>query len=224
MGPEAARVVREVGADALNGLGYFRVGESEIAGAHVRVVRLSYVGEAGWEITCLAENAGRIYDALRGAGARPAGLHAQTAMRIEKGYRAMGHELDGDVTPLEAGLEFAVAWDSPFIGREALLRRRDQGVRSRVATIMFDDSQAVPLGNEPVYAGGRIVGKTTSAGFGYRLGTPVALATLGTGIGEGDAVEVDIARHMSPGRVTLRPAYDPDGARMRPTRTGQKET
>lgn len=145
--------------------------------------------KTGWEITCLAENAGRIHDALHEAGARPAGLYAQTAMRVEKGYRAMGHE--------------------------ALLRRRDQGIRSRVATILFDDVQAVPLGSEPVYAGGKIVGKTTSAAFGYRVGRPVALAALDAGIGEGDAVDVDIARHLSPGRVTLRPAFDPTGARMR---------
>ncbi|HSF95247.1 MAG TPA: glycine cleavage T C-terminal barrel domain-containing protein, partial [Thermohalobaculum sp.] len=145
------------------------------------------------------------------------GLHAQTAMRIEKGYRAMGHELDGDVTPLEAGLDFAVAWDSRFIGREALLRRRDAALKSRVATVVFDDTQPVPLGSEPVYAEGWIVGKTTSAGFGYRIGKPVALVYLDAGVGEGDPVEVDIARRFWPGRVTLRPAFDPAGARMRPT-------
>jgi glycine cleavage system aminomethyltransferase T len=140
-------------------------------------------------------------------------------MRIEKGYRAMGHELDTDVTPLEAGLDFAVAWDTDFIGREALLRRRDKGIESRVATILLDDTQAVPLGSEPVYAndmpGGRIVGKTTSAAFGYRIGKPVALAFLNAAIGEGDLVEIDIARHMWTGRVTLQPAFDPTGARMR---------
>jgi 4-methylaminobutanoate oxidase (formaldehyde-forming) len=219
MGPEAARIAAEVGANALNNLGYFHLGEAEIAGAHLRAVRLSYVGEPGWEITCKAPNAGRIYDALHATGARPAGFYAQTSMRIEKGYRAMGHELDIDVTPLEAGLDFAVAWDTNFIGREALLRRRDKGVESRVATILLDDAQAVPLGNEPVYAsdmaGGRIVGKTTSAAFGYRIGKPVALAFLDAAIGEGDLVEIDIARHMWTGRVTLRPAFDPTGARMR---------
>jgi len=215
MGPEAARIATEVGAAALNDLGYFRFGEAEIAGAHVRAVRLSYVGEAGWEITCKASNAGRVYDALHAAGARPAGLYAQTSMRIEKGYRAMGHELDTDVTPLEAGLEFTVAWDSDFIGREALLRRRDKGVTSRIVTILLDDLHAVPLGNEPVYAQGRIVGRTTSAAFGYRIGRPVALAGIDATIGEGDPVEVDIARRMSPGHVTLKPAFDPTGARMR---------
>jgi 4-methylaminobutanoate oxidase (formaldehyde-forming) len=221
MWPEAARIATEVGAGALNDLGYFRVGEAEIAGAHVRAVRLSIVGEAGWEITCKASNAGRIYDALHAAGARPAGLYAQTSMRIEKGYRAMGHELDSDVSPLEAGLEFAVAWDSDFIGREALLRRRDEGARTRIVTILLDDIHAVPLGNEPVYSRGRIVGKTTSAAFGYRVGRPVALAEIDATISEDTAVGIDIARRMSPGRVTLQPAFDPGGNRMRKAKGAQ---
>ena len=215
MGPEAARIAAEVGAGALNDLGYFRLGEAEIAGVHVRAVRLSYVGEAGWEITTKASNAGRVYDALHAAGARPAGLYAQTSMRIEKGYRAIGHELDSDMTPLEAGLEFAVAWDSDFIGREALLRRRDEGARTRIVTILLDDIDAVPLGNEPVYARGLIVGKTTSAAFGYRVGRPVALAGIDAPISDDTAVEIDIARRMSPGRVTFQPAFDPGGKRMR---------
>jgi glycine cleavage system aminomethyltransferase T len=216
MGPEAARVAQDVGAENLNDLGYFRLGESEIAGAHLRAVRLSYVGEAGWEITCKAPNARRIYEVLYAAGARPAGLYAQTAMRIEKGFRAIGHELDTDVTPLEAGLSFAVAWDSDFIGREALLRRRDESLKSRIVTILLDDGEAVPLGNEPVYCGGHIVGKTTSAAFGYRIARPLALAEIDATIGESDAVEIDIARRMWAGRVTLKPAFDPTGTRMRP--------
>jgi 4-methylaminobutanoate oxidase (formaldehyde-forming) len=142
-------------------------------------------------------------------------------MRIEKGYRAMGHELDSDVTPLEAGLAFAVAWDSDFIGREALERRRDEGVKSRIATILLDDIEAVPLGNEPVYVKDRIIGKTTSAAFGYRVGRPVALAEIDAAIGADTAVEIDIARRMSPGRVTFQPAFDPGGDRMRKTRGAQ---
>jgi 4-methylaminobutanoate oxidase (formaldehyde-forming) len=108
-----------------------------------------------------------------------------------------------------------VAWDTDFIGREALERRRNEGVKSRIVTILLDDARAVPLGNEPVYADGRIVGKTTSAAFGYRVERPVALAEVDATIGEDTAVEVDIARQMSPGRVTLKPAFDPAGARMR---------
>src|SRR5205823_565992 len=87
----------------------------------------------------------------------------QTSMRIEKRYLAMSHDLDADVTPLEAGLDFAVCWDKSFVGRDALLRRREQGVGSRMVSLILDDAEAVPIGNEPVYRHGEIIGKTTSA-------------------------------------------------------------
>ena len=219
MGPEAARVAEELGAEALNGIGYFRHGELEIAGVEARAVRLSFVGEAGWEITCRAADAPLLYRSMVEAGARPAGLFAQSAMRIEKRFLAYGHDLDSDTTPLEAGLAFALAWDTPFIGREALLTRRDQGVATTLVTILLDDVAAVPLGNEPVYLGDKIVGQTTSAAFGYRLGRPVALAYLKTDEVdplEGARVQVDIGRRLFSGRVTLKPAFDPSGSRMRP--------
>ena len=103
-------------------LGISATAETEVAGVSVRAARLSYVGEAGWEMTCRATEAPRLYDALYAAGARPSGLFAQTSMRIEKLYLAMGHDLDADVSPLEAGLDFAICWDKPFIGRDALRR------------------------------------------------------------------------------------------------------
>lgn len=218
MGPEAARVARDVGAPALNDIKYFRHAAAEVAGVAVRAVRLSYVGEAGWEMTCKAADACTIYDALVAAGARPSGLYAQSAMRIEKRYLAMGHDLDGDVSPLEAGLDFAVAWDTDFIGREALLRRREAGIRTTMVSIRLDDRAAVPLGNEPVYRDGRLVGQTTSAAFGYRIGRPIALAYVATQAFEpvdGAAVEVDIGRRMFTGRLASACAYDPGGDRMR---------
>ena len=127
MGPQAVDIAANLGVDDLNTLKYFTACETTIANCGVLAVRLSYVGEAGWEITCGAEDAGTIYDAISERGARPAGLFAQTAMRIEKRYLAYGHDLDTDVSPLQAGLDFAVAWDSDFIGRDALLRQRDAG-------------------------------------------------------------------------------------------------
>ena len=128
MGPEAARIVSECGAPELNELGYFKVGPAHIAGKHVRAARLSYVGEAGWEITMKAKNSAAIYTALANLGAKPAGLYAQTSMRIEKGFCAMGHELDSDVTPIDAGLDFATRKAGGFIGAEALAECRKKGV------------------------------------------------------------------------------------------------
>ena len=218
MGPEAAAIVEGLGAGALNDLSYFRHGEAEIAGVPVRAVRLSYVGEAGWEITCPADRCAAVYDALHQAGARPAGLFAQTAMRIEKRFLAYGHDLDSDITPLEAGLDFAVAWGKPFVGREALLRRREDPLESRMVTTLFDDESAIPLGSEPVALNGAIIGKTTSAAYGYRVGKPVALAMVSVHAEEGAAVQVDIAGVLFSGTVSLAAAYDPQGQRMRPAR------
>ncbi|MEO0484890.1 MAG: FAD-dependent oxidoreductase [Pseudomonadota bacterium] len=215
MGPEAARIVTSCGAPELCDLGYFKVGPAHIAGAHVRAARMSYVGEAGWEITLRSENAGKVYDALVAAGAQPAGLYAQTSMRIEKGFCAMGHELDGDVTPIDTGLDFATRKAGGFIGAEALDAQRAAGQPGHVVSLTFHDDAAVPLGHEPIYADGAIVGQTSSAGYGFRLGAPVALGHA-DGVADGQIVQVDIARVMFEATVTKGPLFDPDGTRMRP--------
>lgn len=210
MGPEAARIADELGAGELSSLKFFTHAETEIAGKPVRGVWLSYVGEPGWELTCRAEHAPAIYDALYEAGARPSGTLAQTSMRIEKRFLSYGHDLDTDVTPLEVGLDFAVDWSKDFIGKSALLKRQESGVSSTMASIILEDPEAVPLGNEPVYLGADIIGQTTSAAFGYRVGKPVALAFVKADrVDEAQAagVAVDIARSLFAGRLSRKPAY-----------------
>ena len=221
MGPAARDIAAALGGQNLAALGYFRHGEAELAGVPVRAARLSYVGEAGWELTCRAADAEVLYDALLGAGAGPAGLYAQTAMRIEKRFLAMGHDLDSDVTPIEAGLAFAVAWDGDFIGRTALLRRREAGPASRLVTLLFDDREALPLGNEPVVCAGAIVGQTTSAAYGYRIGRPLALAFVETAQAiDGQPLAVAVAGHRFACRVSCAAAFDPEGLRLRARRAG----
>jgi 4-methylaminobutanoate oxidase (formaldehyde-forming) len=174
MGPEAARIIAECGAGELNELGYFKVGPAYVAGCHVRAVRMSYVGEAGWELTMKAENAKTVYAALTAAGAVPAGMLAQTSMRVEKGFAAMGHELDSDVSPIEAGMDAMVSKKKEFLGSSALAERRQKAHRG-LMTVIIENENAVPLGHEPIYADGSIVGHTTTATFGYRIGKPLAL-------------------------------------------------
>jgi 4-methylaminobutanoate oxidase (formaldehyde-forming) len=219
MGPESPRIVRDLGGSGLEELGYFRHTRASLGGIPVLAARLSYVGETGWELTCKASDAVLLYDQLAEAGAMPAGSYAQTAMRIEKRFLAMGHDLDADVTPIEAGLEFAVSWETAFVGREALLRRKEEGPRSRMVTILLDDPTAVPLGNEPLYRSGQVVGMTTSAAYGYRVERPIALAYLDSDACEdfvGAQVDIDIAGAHYSGTVSLGPAFDAKGARMRP--------
>lgn len=216
MGPDTARIAAEVGAAELHDIGYFKQAGAHIAGKHVRAARMSYVGEQGWEITCRSENAPAIYKALTDAGAVPAGLFAQTSMRIEKGFCAMGHELDGDVTPVDAGLDFAVRKSGGFIGAEALAKARGIG-RSHVVSLILEDVNAIPLGHEPIYLGDAIIGETSSAAFGYRVGRPIALAHVRRPVEDGAQVTLDIAGTHFAAKVAIGPICDPDGAWMQPS-------
>jgi 4-methylaminobutanoate oxidase (formaldehyde-forming) len=136
-------------------------------------------------------------------------------MRIEKGFCAMGHELDSDISPIEAGLDFATRKAGGFIGARALAKRRAEGAVLQVVSLMLDDESAVPLGHEPIYLGDRIVGQTSSCAFGHRLGRPVALGHVRTPLETGAHVQVDIARNLFDATVTIGPLFDPDGARMK---------
>jgi len=218
MGPHALDTLAGLGGGTLAELPRFRHVKLTLAGQHVRAARVSYVGESGVELTCRAGDLPALYDALLAAGAVPAGLYAQTSMRVEKRYLAMGHELDGDVTPVEAGLEFALSGDGAFTGSPAVRARQAQGPSSRMVSIVLDDEQAVPLGDEPIYLGERIIGQATSAAFGYRVGRPVVLGYVEAEALDGHddlAVSLDIAREPFPGTAHLRAAFDPDGQCMR---------
>ena len=177
--------------------------------ADVLATRLSYVGEPGWELTCKTADAEALFDALATAGATPAGTYAQTSMRIEQRFLSFGHDLDTDLNPFEAGLEFTLDWNSDFIGRSALTGQRGEAPKSRLVSILFDDIDACPLGNEPVYHRGEIIGKTTSAAFGYRVGKPVAIAQIDNRAElDGLEVDVDIAGVQNAGIVHTSAARD----------------
>ena len=214
MGPRTDGIMLELGAPELIALDYFEIGRAAIADKPVRAARISYVGEAGWEITTKAENARTVYAALNDSEAVPAGLYAQTSMRIEKGFAAMGHELDSDVTPIECGLGSRISQNKEFIGSAELAERRKFATRSLV-TLIFHDKYATPLGLEPIYFGGRTIGHTTSASYGHRIGGPVALAHVNSPNPDGLEVEVDIAGNRTSARTQFAPAFDPSGARMK---------
>jgi len=218
MGPRTAEMALQLGVPELNQIGYFEFCDTAIAEIPLQAARLSYVGEAGWEISCPAHHAGQLFDALISAGANPAGVFAQTSMRIEKRFLAFGHDLDTDLNPFQAGLEFTLDWDSDFIGKTALLEYRDRPPASRLVSILLDDTNAQPLGNEPVYHDGSIIGKTTSAAFGYRVGKPVAIALVEFGkssLLDGLGVDVDIAGRQNAGTIVPGCVYDPEGLGMR---------
>ncbi len=217
MGPNAANVVSTAGGESLEHIGYFECREAIVAGQSVLASRLSYVGEFGWEITCQAEHASEIYSAFQKSGADPAGLYAQTSMRIEKRFLAFGHELDSEVSPVDSGLSFTVDWEKDFTGKRALEERRESGARNRFISVILDNHSAIPIGDEPVIYQGKPIGKTTSATFGYRVNAPVAISILNEGIElpDGTSVEVNVAGDQFSGTVRHGSAFDPAGARMK---------
>ena len=215
MGPNAAKIATQCGAVGLDDIAYFKHAEAQIAGKKVRAARMSYVGEAGWEITCSSEDVVEIYTQLTSAGAKPAGMFAQTSMRVEKGFCAMGHELDSDVTPIAAGLDFATRKSGGFIGDKALEQARLKGATSHVISLTLDDEMAVPLGHEPIYVEGKIVGQTSSCAFGYRVAKPIALGHSSVHFEDGARVQIDIARKLYDATVTIGPLFDTSGSRMK---------
>ena len=156
-------------------------------------------------------------------GLSQAGLFVLESCRIEKGFRHWGHDIGPDSTPLEAGLSFAVAWDKPggFIGRDALLRRREAGVERRLMMFAVEDAQALLLHEEPIYRDGDLVGRTTSGGRGFRTGLSLSMGYVGCARGEtlrallDGSYEIGLGRQRLPLRPLQLAPYDPGGARMR---------
>ena len=207
---------------------YFTWREIELGCALVRAARLSFVGELGWELYVPVEFACHVYDLLMEAGVAhglaDAGSYALTSLRVEKAYRAWGHDIGPDDTPLQAGLDFAVKLGKPvdFLGRAALVKQRETGLERRLVVLTLEDSAALPLGDEPVLQGDRVVGQVTSAAFGHSVGRAVALgyvrvpagSTIEALLAEG-GFALDIAGEAFSVMVSLKPAWDSESRRLR---------
>lgn len=161
---------------------------AHIAGIPVTAMRLSYVGELGWEIYTSAEYGRKLWDVLYEAG-RPlgvvaAGRAAFNSLRLEKGYRSWGADMSTEHNPYEAGLGFAVRphTKGDFVGREAVEKIDPDAVTRRLTCLTVDDGRSVVLGHEAVLVDGEPAGYVTSAAYGYTLGTPIAYAWLPAGL------------------------------------------
>ncbi|MFI1052971.1 glycine cleavage T C-terminal barrel domain-containing protein, partial [Streptomyces griseoruber] len=183
-GPLARKVLQPLtDADfSGDGLKYFRARRAYVGSVPVTAMRLSYVGELGWELYTTADQGQKLWDtlwaAVRPLGGIVAGRGAFNSLRLEKGYRSFGTDMTYEHDPYEAGIGFAVRLDKgDFIGREALERRKET-VRRRLACLTIDDPQSVVMGKEPVYDGDRPVGYVTSAAYGYTVGKGIAYAWL----------------------------------------------
>jgi glycine cleavage system T protein len=193
-----------------------------VASTPVEALRVTFVGELGWEFYCLSEYGLMVWEALWAAG-RPHGLvaggyHAIESLRLEKGYRVWGLDITSDTNPLEAGLGFAVRMEKAggFLGREALLEARALGLTRRLCCLTLSDRGAIALGNEPVRFDGEVVGRVTSGGYGYTVERSIAYAYLPVERSDpGTSVEVDIFGRWVTGEVMKEPLYDPKGDRVR---------
>ena len=229
MGPNARNLLQALTADDLSN-DAFPFGTSRVIDmgyARVRASRVSYVGELGWELYPASEFAVGVYDAIaeegQSHGLKLAGYHALNSLRIEKAFRHWGHDIGPVDSPIQAGLSFAVDFEKNggFIGRDALLAQKANGVTRRLVQLCFEDRQAMPFHEEPIYRDGEIVGHTTSSMFGHTLGRSVSLGYVSHPDGVNKAFldagpfEVEVACERFAAHASFRPFYDPTGARMR---------
>ncbi|MEV4597932.1 FAD-dependent oxidoreductase [Amycolatopsis sp. NPDC049253] len=221
-GPLARDLVQPLSAEdfSLAGLKYFRTRPARIAGVPVTAMRLSYVGELGWEIYTSADNGLRLWDALwtagRSLGVIAAGRAAFNSLRLEKGYRLWGTDMTTEHDPYEAGVGFAVRpAKGPFAGREAIEGRSEETAERRLRCLTVDDGRTVVLGKEPVFVDGAASGYVTSAAYGYTVGRPIAYAWLPGTVGIGDAVEIEYFGRRVAATVAAEPLVDPGMERIR---------
>jgi 4-methylaminobutanoate oxidase (formaldehyde-forming) len=201
--------------------------EIEVGYAPALALRITYVGELGWELYVPSDFARGVFDAIvergGGHGLRLAGMHVLDSCRIEKAFRHWGHDLTEEDTPLEAGLGFACRFDKnvPFIGRDALLRQKEVGVKKRMVQFALEDPEPLLYHNEPVYRDGEIVGYLSSGNYGHYLGRAIGMGYVNNRDGatqdfvESGRYEIEVAGTRVPAQASLRPLYDPKAERVR---------
>jgi 4-methylaminobutanoate oxidase (formaldehyde-forming) len=200
---------------------YLRARQLAVGSVPCLALRVTYVGELGWELYCPTEFGARLWDTIwqagRSKGLLAGGYRAVDSLRLEKGYRVWGADVSPDVNPYQAGLGWCVKLDrGEFIGREALLAALERPLESKLACLVLRDPRSVALGSEPVRVDGEIVGRVTSGGYGYTIGQSIAYAYVPPEVAvPGRGVEVEIFGAWVPGQVAEEPLFDPRGDRVR---------
>ncbi len=217
-GPLARDILAPLTTDDLS-FPYMRAREIAVGPVPCLALRVTYVGELGWELYCGTEFGLRLWDVLwesgRGHGLVAGGYKAIDSLRLEKGYRVWGSDITPDETPYEAGLGFAAKLDKgDFLGRDALLERSE--LTRRLVCLVLDDARSVALGSEPVRVDGEVAGRVTSGGYGYTVERSIAYAYVPAAEAiPGRPVEVEIFGEWVGGEVAEEPLFDPAGERIR---------
>ncbi|MBE0412287.1 FAD-dependent oxidoreductase [Yoonia sp.] len=227
MGPNSRALLEKVSPnDFSNATNPFGTAQKiEIGMAVARVHRVTYVGELGWEVYISTDMATHVFETLHAVGAdmglKLCGMHMMDCARMEKGFRHFGHDITCEDHVLEAGLGFAVKTDKPaFIGRDAVLRKRDAGMDRRLVQFMLTDPEPLLYHNEPILRDGQVVGHLTSGGYGHHLGAALGLGYVPC---KGETAEqvltstytIDVMGTRVRAKAQLKPFYDPTGARAK---------
>jgi 4-methylaminobutanoate oxidase (formaldehyde-forming) len=201
---------------------YMSLRETTVGAVPARMLRVTYVGELGWEIYCPTEYGlglwRTLWEAGQPHGVVAAGYRAIDSLRLEKGYRVWGADITPDETPYEGGVGFCVKLDKEggFVGREALAAASERGPRTLLRCLTLEDPRSIALGNEPVRVGGQICGRVTTGGYGYTVERSIAYAYLPPESADpGTPIEVEIFGQWIPGEVATEPLFDPKGERIR---------
>jgi 4-methylaminobutanoate oxidase (formaldehyde-forming) len=227
MGPKSRALMQKVSpndfSNAHHPFGTAR--EIEVGMGLARAHRVTYVGELGWELYVSSDQAAHVFEALEAVGAdvglKLCGLHTLDSCRIEKAFRHFGHDITDEDHVLEAGLGFAVRLNKQdFIGREAVLRKQEAGLKRRMLQFKLDDPQPLLFHNEAVVRDGKIVSIVTSGNYGHHLGGAIGLGYVPCeGESEADVLgstyEIEIAGTRVPATASLAPMYDPKAERVR---------
>ncbi len=223
-GPRARELLAPLTPDDLSNesFPYMSVREITVGDVPVRALRVTYVGELGWELYCPTEYGlglwRTLWEAGRDHGIVAGGYRAIDSMRLEKGYRVWGADITPDETPYEGGVGFCVKLDKEggFIGREALVEAKEAGPQTKLCCLTLADPRSVALGNEPVRIEGEIAGRVTTGGYGYTVERSIAYAYLPPGHAAPETgVEVEIFGEWVAGEVAAEPLFDPKGERIR---------
>ena len=185
-----------------------------------RAHRISYVGELGWEIYISADQCGHVFEILletaQNLEAKLCGMHVMDSCRIEKAYRHFGHDITCEDHILEAGLGFAVNIEKDdFIGKEAVIRKKENGLEKRLLQFRLTDPDPLLYHNEPILRDGEVVGYLSSGAYGHHLKAAIGLGYVpckGEKVEQllGSSYEIDVAGNKVPAEVSIRPMYDPD--------------
>ncbi len=222
-GPKARDILAQVTDDDVSNMGfpYYTAREITIGFATAYAMRVSYVGELGWEIYIPADFAANIWDALWEAG-RPhgliaAGMAAMDSLRIEKGYRRLTFDMDANYNPFEAGMEHVVRFKKGnFIGRDALLKAKEQSLTRKLTCLTLDRPGDIVMGREPIFSDGRVVGQVSSANTGYSISQHIVYAYLPPELTRpGQKLEIEYFSQQLPATVAVEPLFDPTSERLR---------